>query len=40
MYNLPRLHDEMKRQGLLDSAEVVAFPVTLGKIFADRPSAA
>ena len=40
MYNLPRLHDEMKRQGLLDSAEVVVFPVTLGKIFADRPSAA
>src|SRR4029078_658434 len=40
MYNLPRLHAEMQRQGLLDSAEVVAFPVTLGKIFAHRPSAA
>lgn len=35
-YNLPRLHAEMKRQGLLDGAEVVAFPVTLGKIFAER----
>ena len=40
MYNLPRLHEEMRRQGVLDGAEVVAFPVTLGKIFADRPTAA
>lgn len=40
MYNLPRLHEEMKRQGVLEGAEVVAFPATLGKIFADRPSAA
>jgi fatty acid desaturase len=40
MYNLPRLHAEMKRQGVLDGAEVVAFPATLGKIFADKPSAA
>ena len=40
MYNLPRLHEEMKRQGVLDGAEVMAFPTTLGKIFADKPSAA
>jgi len=40
MYNLPRLHEEMRRQGVLDGAEVVPFPVTLGKIFADRASAA
>ena len=40
MYNLPRLHAEMRRHGVLDGAEVVAFPATLGKIFADRPSAA
>jgi fatty acid desaturase len=40
MYNLPRLHEEMKRRGVLDGAEVVAFPATLGKIFADRPTAA
>jgi len=40
MYNLPRLHEEMRRQGVLDGAEVVAFPATLGKIFADRPTAA
>lgn len=36
MYNLPRLHEEMKRHGVLDGAEVVPFPVTLGKIFAER----
>ncbi len=36
MYNLPRLHDEMKRQGVLEGAEVVSFGVTLGKIFAER----
>jgi len=36
MYNLPRLHAEMRRQGVLDGAEVVPFRMTLGKIFADR----
>jgi fatty acid desaturase len=40
MYNLPRLHEEMRRQGMLDGAEVVRFPVTLGKIFAERPTSA
>ncbi|HYR35932.1 MAG TPA: fatty acid desaturase family protein [Burkholderiales bacterium] len=35
-YNLPRLHAEMKRQGVLDGAEVIAFRRTLGKIFAER----
>ena len=35
-YNLPRLHEEMKRQGVLDGAEVVPFTTTLGKIFAER----
>ena len=35
-YHLPALHREMKSRGLLDGAEVVAFPVTLGKIFAER----
>jgi fatty acid desaturase len=39
-YNLPRLHDEMKRQGVLEGAEVVPFRATLGKIFAERPSPA
>lgn len=39
MYNLPRLHEEMRRQGVLDGAEVVRFPVTLGKIFAERAAA-
>ena len=39
MYNLPRLHAEMKRHGVLEGAEVLAFPATLGKIFAERPSA-
>jgi len=37
-YNLPRLHAEMKRQGMLESAEVVPFGATLGKIFAERAS--
>ena len=37
-YNLPRLHAEMKRQGMLDSAEVLPFGATLGKIFAERAS--
>jgi fatty acid desaturase len=36
MYNLPRLHEEMKRQGVLEGAEVVPFRATLGKIFAER----
>jgi len=36
MYNLPRLHAEMRRQGVLDGAEVVPFGMTLGKIFAER----
>lgn len=40
MYNLPRLHAEMRRLGVLEGAEVVEFPATLGKIFAERPSAA
>ncbi|HYL88748.1 MAG TPA: fatty acid desaturase family protein [Burkholderiales bacterium] len=35
-YDLPRLHAEMQRQGVLEGAEVVAFDVTLGKIFAER----
>jgi len=34
-YNLPELHREMRRHGLLESAEVVPFSATLGKIFAD-----
>src|SRR5439155_17371415 len=38
-YNLPRLHAEMKRHGILDGAEVVRFAVTLGKIFAERATA-
>src|SRR5436190_17652681 len=35
-YHLPRLHEEMKRQGVLDGAEVISFRATLGKIFAER----
>jgi fatty acid desaturase len=35
-YNLPALHREMARRGLLAQAEVVPFRVTLGKIFAER----
>ena len=35
-YHLPRLHAEMKRQGILESAEVITFRQTLGKIFADK----
>ena len=35
-YNLPRLHREMAARGVLEGAEVVAFPVTLRKIFAER----
>ena len=37
-YNLPRLHTEMRRQGMLEGAEVVPFGTTLGKIFAERAS--
>jgi fatty acid desaturase len=37
-YNLPRLHAEMKRQGVLEGAEVVPFGTTLRKIFAERAS--
>ena len=35
-YNLPRLHREMTNRGLLESAEVISFRRTLGKIFAER----
>lgn len=35
-YRLPALHREMKARGLLDGAEVVPFPATLRKIFAER----
>jgi fatty acid desaturase len=35
-YNLPALHREMAARGLLDGAELVAFRVTLRKIFAAR----
>jgi fatty acid desaturase len=35
-HNLPELHREMKRHGVLDGAEVMGFRATLGKIFADR----
>jgi fatty acid desaturase len=35
-YHLPRLHAEMQRHGVLVSAEVMSFDVTLGKIFAGR----
>ena len=40
MYNLPRLHAEMRRQGVLDGAEVIPFGATLGKIFAERTTVA
>ena len=39
-YNLPELHREMMKHGVLDGAEVVPFTQTLGKIFADRRPAA
>jgi fatty acid desaturase len=39
-YHLPRLHEEMQRQGLLAGAEVIPFRRTLGKIFAERTLAA
>jgi fatty acid desaturase len=35
-YNLPVLHREMQKNGILEGAEVVPFRVTLGKIFAER----
>jgi fatty acid desaturase len=35
-YNLPQLHAEMKRRGILDGAEVISFRKTLGKIFAEK----
>jgi fatty acid desaturase len=35
-YNLPRLHAEMQRQGVLQGAEVISFRESLGKIFAER----
>ncbi len=35
-YNLRALHGEMKKTGVLDGAEVVAFSETLKKIFAER----
>jgi fatty acid desaturase len=35
-YNLPALHAEMVKRGVLEGAEVVPFRITLGKIFADR----
>jgi fatty acid desaturase len=38
-YNLPRLHQELKHQGVLEGAEVIAFRATLGKIFAERAAA-
>jgi fatty acid desaturase len=38
-YNLPALHREMAARGVLDSAELVPFRVTLGKIFAERARA-
>lgn len=39
-YNLPELHREMVRHGVLEGAEVLRFGATLGKIFADRRPAA
>jgi fatty acid desaturase len=35
-YHLPALHQEMVSRGVLETAEVVPFRVTLGKIFAER----
>lgn len=39
-HNLPRLHREMASRGVLEGAEVVAFPETLRKIFAERRATA
>jgi len=38
-YNLPALHAQMRKQGILENAEVVPFRATLGKIFAARRGA-
>jgi fatty acid desaturase len=38
-YNLAELHREMTARGVLDGAEVIPFPATLGKIFAERAPA-
>jgi fatty acid desaturase len=35
-YNLPALHREMRARGMLESAEVIPFGLTLRKIFAER----
>ena len=35
-YNLPALHAEMEKRGILQGAEVVPFRATLGRIFAER----
>ncbi len=35
-YNLPALHEELVRRGILENAEVLPFRKTLGKIFAAR----
>jgi fatty acid desaturase len=35
-YNLPRLHAEMRRHGILEGAEVIPFRKTLTKIFAEK----
>jgi fatty acid desaturase len=37
-HNLRELHREMTAAGLLQGAEVVPFRLTLGKIFANRPT--
>jgi fatty acid desaturase len=39
-YHLPELHREMQSRGILRGAEVMAFRVTLAKIFAERGAAA
>ena len=39
-YNLPELHREMVKYGVLEGAEVLPFTKTLGKIFAERRPAA
>src|SRR5262245_15527227 len=37
-YHLRELHREMASRGVLDGAEVVPFPLTLKKIFSERPT--
>jgi fatty acid desaturase len=37
-YNLPRLHDELARRGVLDRAECRPLRVTLARVFAERGS--